>query len=131
MDDFVEIELNALKFASMEHIPFEIIANCRIDEHKDICSERLIRRLVAYIFSRKCQRVEIKYPLTAWDHIKQDYFPEYLKSKFPPKYQVEVFEQIEIFPELKMNNCSSMHIMQRDSYIEPIESCEYNLDEEY
>jgi hypothetical protein len=76
--------------------------NPTVDIVRDLISRDLILSFNTYIWSEQLQNeTQMIYPKNIWQFFKQEYFPQWLKNKFPVKYTnlKVVFERRAIFPK--------------------------------
>ena len=92
MDEFLNLRVQQVAFQYLEtaakvHIPKELLINCSlsVEEVVEHCCEKLVIELRKKLLANKVQQVEetVSYPASWWQHFKEQYFPVWLKKKFP------------------------------------------------
>lgn len=54
--------------------------------------------------SESMTKIKISYPSTWWQHVKQDLFPNWLKSRYPVVYKDEIIDSRVAYTKISMPN---------------------------
>ena len=80
------IELQKLKYAIIASVPEAIITDVRLIDHFDFISNEVVAQVIGIIWSQQLE--EIKYPRDWWQAIKDRWFPNWLKERYPVIYTI-------------------------------------------
>lgn len=100
------ITLDQLKLGTRKLLP-RFIANTALFEVYEQTAEYMAMELRAYVLARKqvdeYHNAVLEVPATWWQHLKQDYFPEWYKRRWPIRFTKMVkrfrFERYDTYPE--------------------------------
>lgn len=96
-----KIILNAEQFAvSLSKKKCPIGFESRVDVVNDIY-DHLVFRLHVYVFGEDLGIKEISYPANWWEAFKDRWFPDWLKHRFPVRFQTERWCAKSLYPHLK------------------------------
>lgn len=102
--NYTEIQLKVEKVATTAILDLNLLYEVDIKTLVDFETRALVLRLSRYVACTEEKAIEtIKYPNTAWQHIKQDYFPKWLLRKYPVEYRTVTVRASEMFPDLKIS----------------------------
>ena len=82
-----QVTLRWLKVKAQQFIPKHVLDNCllSVEEIAEDWCEGLLLTLEKKVLAREVQEVErvVQYPATWWQHFKEQFFPSWLKKRFP------------------------------------------------
>jgi len=89
------ITLEKIKFTIQEMISPALMDDMRYESIEDIAKRSIVKRLILYLWSNKVNEEEYDdivnvYPATMWEELKRDYWPRWLKRKFPVRYSRDI-----------------------------------------
>lgn len=101
--EYEDLVLKVQKAVVSQAISRDMLADINVAHYVDDIAGNLVIRLSAFIACTEEQAVRtFRYPSTAWEHIKEAYFPKYLLRRFPVKYTEITVNAAETFPNLKI-----------------------------
>ncbi len=89
------IILEKIQFGIQQMISSALLSDMRYESVEDITAQSFIQRLTFYLFANKvheedCESIVRVYPATMWEELKRDFWPKWLKRKFPVRYSRDV-----------------------------------------
>jgi hypothetical protein len=94
-----EIVLRRVQFYVRTHLSPEI---CTVDAHLDHLSRSMVVRLKAAIYGETVPEVDVKFPVTWWDAVKDRWFPEWSRRWFPIEYRRVTVDKHTLFPSIEV-----------------------------
>jgi len=76
-------------------------------------TNNLILRLKRFVYTSDEKSIEVPFPDGVWQHIKQEYFPNWLLNKYPVHYKYITVKAKEVFPHLSYlahNKARHLHL---------------------
>ena len=97
-DDMVTVDritLEKIQFGIQRMVSSATIDDLQYDNIEDFTTRSIIQRLTFYLWGNKvneedCEAVVRVYPATIWEELKRDFWPNWLKRKFPVRYSKDV-----------------------------------------
>jgi hypothetical protein len=89
------ITLEKIRFAMQDIISPALLADMAYESIEELQTDSVIKKLTFYLFANKVHaeeyEVEVRvYPSTMWEELKQDFWPRWLKRRFPPRYSKDI-----------------------------------------
>ena len=87
--------LDLVQFHLANQMSPSIKNRMRMNEEYDAITDSFIRQLSFFLLSNKVHEEENeaivrRYPATIWEELKRDFWPKWLKRKFPVRYSKDV-----------------------------------------
>ena len=99
METLKRLTLIFEKYCNAYAISPKFVDSIEFDEIESIDQEAIIRRICVKIATSGAKKVEVEYPTTLWDYIKQSWAPAWFIKKYPISKNTVVFDCRELFPE--------------------------------
>lgn len=114
LDEYIpeikEITLQKIKVARDTYVPKEVLENTSVDFVSDHLRNSYLAHFETWLAAEVKEddvEVSVKYPATCWQMFKEQYFPYWLKKKFPVQYKTKSekkhIEMMRVFPELEID----------------------------
>ena len=89
------IALEKIQFGIRQYMSVALRDDMGLESEYDIYTDSIIKYLSFYLFANKvnqeeCDDVVQVYPATMWEKLKQDFWPRWLKRKFPVRYSRDI-----------------------------------------
>lgn len=89
------ITLEKIQFNIQQMISLALLNEMRFESVEDITAQFFIQRLTFYLWGNKVHHQEVDsqvrvYPATMWEELKRDFWPEWLKRRFPVRYSRDI-----------------------------------------
>ena len=89
------ITLEKIKFSIQQMVGSALMEDMRYDSIDDVATKSIIRQLTFYLWGNKVNEEEYDdavnvYPATMWEELKCDFWPAWLKRKFPVRYSRDI-----------------------------------------
>ena len=89
------ITLEKIQFGIQTMVSKAFIDDLRYDTINDYETQSIIKQLRGYILGNKVHHEEVdslvhRYPATIWEELKRDFWPKWLKRKFPVRYSTDI-----------------------------------------
>ena len=90
-----KITLEKIQFNIQQMISPALLNEMRYESIEDITTQSFIRRLTFYLVGNKVNHEEVDsqirvYPATMWEELKRDFWPKWLKRRFPVRYYRDI-----------------------------------------
>jgi len=95
------ITLEKIKFGIQEMVSSSVMGDMQYESIDDIVTRSIIKRLTIYLWGNKVNSEEHDdivhtYPATMWEELKRDFWPAWLKRKFPVRYSKDITHHTSI-----------------------------------
>jgi hypothetical protein len=82
-----QLMLEKVRVLSQERLSGQLLADLNFESYRDDILGDLVLRLSSYVMAEETNKIKrsLSYPSNWWQMFKQQYFPEWLKEKFPVK----------------------------------------------
>lgn len=120
-----ELVLKRFDFAVRNYASLPAIANLEIKSLETILDNTigLMRiEMHARIYGKEGQRIEVKWPATWWQHVKERFFPKWALRRWPVTYSARVIEAAALAPALPVaveDRYSFVAAFTRDDLVRP------------
>ena len=89
------ITLEKIQFGIQQMVSSALMDDMRYESREDITTQSIIKQLTFYLWGNKvneeeCDDVVNVYPATIWEELKRDFWPDWLRRKFPVRYSRDI-----------------------------------------
>ncbi len=89
------ITLEKIKFGIQQMVSSALMDDMRYESIEDITTQGIIKQLTFYLWGNRVNEEEYDdavnvYPSTMWEELKRDFWPKWLKRRFPVRYSKDV-----------------------------------------
>lgn len=99
--------LEKFKLVAVQHMPTELLEGQPIDVavslYEQFAVDSIATRFVKAIWGREAQERVVRYPKDWWQGVKERWFPQWMKDRWPIEYTVEKLTARELYPQLKFD----------------------------
>ena len=97
-----EIVLRKVRFAMAAHLSLDLLASTEADVFLDQYSASVVVRLQASVLGETVPEVDVKFPVTWWDAVKDRWFPKWSLRWFPVEYRRITIDKHTLFPSIEV-----------------------------
>jgi len=100
-----QVELEKIQLAILTVFSDEALVGAvtKVNTCHDDVMHRTIVELAATVLGQRSQWCRFAAPATWWDHVKERFFPLWLKRRFPIRYREEIVEATAMLPSLALD----------------------------
>ena len=89
------ITLEKIQFNMQQMVSSTLLSGMKFESMEDIITQSFIQRLTFYLLGNKVHDEDVEttvrtYPATMWEELKRDFWPKWLKRRFPIRYSRDV-----------------------------------------
>ena len=89
------ITLEKIQFGIQQMVSSALMDDMRYESIDDITTQSIIKRLTFYLWGNQVHHEEVdslvsRYPATMWEELKRDFWPRWLKKKYPVRYSKDI-----------------------------------------
>jgi len=123
------ITLEKIRFGLQQSVGAELLEDMRYESREDIITQSIIKQITFYLWGNKVNEenhddVVRIYPATMWEELKRDFWPNWLKRKFPIRYSKDIehrtTKHYHVCPHLnyKDDHAHLRFLMLNDAYVD-------------
>jgi len=89
-----KITLEKIQFGIQQRISSALMDDMRFETIEDVTMQSIIKQLTFYLWGNKVNVEEYDtakvYPATMWEELKRDFWPRWLRRRFPIRYSRDI-----------------------------------------
>jgi hypothetical protein len=102
MGTFTTVQLKRLDFYVQCHLPPAVARSVRCDSYLLPMMEGVVLQLRAFVLGETVPEVDVTYPSTWWDAVKDRWFPSWSRQWFPVEYRRIKVDKHTLFPSIEI-----------------------------
>jgi hypothetical protein len=97
-----EIVLQRVQLYATNVVPTAILRHLKAEAHLSHVADEMIIRLSAQILGETVPEVDVTFPVTWWDAVKDRWFPRWSLRWFPVEYRRVTVDKHTLFPSIEV-----------------------------